>query len=69
MTDPAPSDLYSHVDLVGPGTISLFFQGLLSGVVISQFSTFLDRVERESRVLVVLAVFVTIVALYATLLY
>lgn len=71
MTDSATAYLIGHgqVDLFGPGVLGLFAQGVLTGLVISQFSTFLDSVERGSRGLVALAAFVTVVALYAILPY
>lgn len=69
MTDPAPVVLFSQVDRFGPGILGLYAQGVLTGLVISQFSTFLDRVERDSRALIALALFVTVVALYAVLPY
>lgn len=63
MTDPASSDLVGQVDLSGPGILGLFAQGVLTGLLISQSSTFLDRMERNSRGLIALVAFVTVVAL------
>lgn len=65
MTDSALSDqpVVGQVDLCGPGILSLFAQGVLTGFLISQFSTFLDCMERNFRGLVALAAFVTTVAL------
>ena len=65
MTDPALSDLpvVGQVDLCGPRVLGLFAQGVLTGLLISQISTFLDCMERNSRGLIALAAFVTIVAL------
>ena len=65
MTDSALSDqpVVGQVDLCGPGILGLFAQGVLTGLLISQFSTFLDCMERNSRGLVALAAFVTTVAL------
>ncbi|KAI9436423.1 hypothetical protein H4582DRAFT_1963446 [Lactarius indigo] len=67
MADPASSYQISQVDLFGPGVLGLFAEGVLTGFVISQFSTFLDRdhVGRDSRGLLALAVFVTVATLYA----
>ncbi|KAF8268518.1 hypothetical protein EI94DRAFT_1800345 [Lactarius quietus] len=64
MTDPAPSDLIGRVDLSGPGILGLFAQGVLTGLLIAQFSTFLDRMECNSLGLVAMAAFVTVVALF-----
>ncbi len=47
----------------------VFAQGVLMGLVISQFSTFLDHVDRDSRGLVALAAFVTVAALYVVFPY
>ena len=68
MTYPAPSDLLGQVDLIAPGILGLFSQGVLTGLVMSQLSIFLNRVEHDSRALVALVAFVTVVALYAILL-
>ncbi len=69
MADPASSYQINQVDLFGPGILGLFAQGVLMGLVISQFSTFLDHVDRDSRGLVALAAFVTVAALYVVFPY
>jgi hypothetical protein len=69
MADPAPSDLAGPVDFSGPGILGPFAQGVLTGLLVSQFSTFLNRMERNSCGLVALAASVTAVAMYAILPY
>ncbi|KAH9011801.1 hypothetical protein EDB85DRAFT_1057647 [Lactarius pseudohatsudake] len=58
------TDQISQVDLFGPGVIGLFAEGVLTGLVVSQFSMFLDHVGRDSRGLLALAMFVTVAALF-----
>ncbi|KAH9059907.1 hypothetical protein EDB87DRAFT_1619135 [Lactarius vividus] len=64
MTDPVSSYQISQADLFGPGVVGLFAEGLLTGLVVSQFSTFLDHVGHDSRSLLALAMFVTVAALF-----
>ncbi len=67
MADPQSLNQITRGDLLGPGILGLFGQGLLTGLVIAQFSTFLERTERDCRSLVALAVFLTIIALCVSL--
>ena len=61
MADPAPSDLAQDlaglIDFSGPGILGLFSQGVLTDLLIFQFSTFLDHLVCKTCGLVALAVF------------
>ena len=54
----------ASVDILGPGIISLLIQGIQTGMVFSQFATWLSLPGRtEYRFITVLTVFITIVGL------
>ncbi|KAI0262437.1 hypothetical protein BC834DRAFT_388124 [Gloeopeniophorella convolvens] len=57
------------VDVLGPGIIGLFTHGVTLSFVISQFTTFSIHAEHERREVVLLAIFVTAVALVQTGVY
>ena len=54
----------ASVDILGPGIIGLLIQGIQTGMVLSQFATWLSLPGRtEYRFITVLTVFITIVGL------
>ena len=65
LTLPIPiSVLQSQVDVLGPGIAGLFIQGLLTGLVLTQFFRWFSSSERHDSVAFsALVVFVTIVGL------
>ena len=58
---PAPSQSISNV--LSPGIVSLFIQGLETGIVLSQFSQWLCLDRREGTTITLLVLFVTTVGL------
>lgn len=58
------SALQSQVDVLGPGIAGLFIQGLLTGLVLTQFFRWFSSSERHDSVAFsALVVFVTLVGL------
>jgi len=56
--------LQSQADVLGPGIVGLFFQGLETGLVIAQFSRWFSSPERNDSVAFsTLVVIVTVVGL------
>jgi len=52
-------------NVLGPGIVSLFIQGLETGLVFSQFSQWLSLERKEGIAISVLVIFVTTVGLSA----
>jgi hypothetical protein len=52
-------------NVLGPGIVSLFIQGLETGLVLSQFSQWLSLERKERIIITVLVLFVTTVGLSA----
>ena len=52
-------------NVLGPGIVSLFIQGLETGLVLSQFSQWLSLERKEGITITVLVLFVTTVGLSA----
>lgn len=63
-TFPPPGPMQSKVDVISPGIVGLFVQGLETGLVIAQFSRwFSSPVRNDSMAFSTLVVFVTVVGL------
>ncbi len=60
---PEPPQSISNV--LSPGIVSLFIQGLETGLVLSQFSQWLSLERKEGITITVLVLFVTTVGLSA----
>ena len=63
-TIPPPGHMQSTFDVLSPGIVGLFAQGLETGLVIAQFSRwFSSPVRNDSTAFSTLVVFVTVVGL------
>ena len=57
-------DIQAHPSLfLGPGFAAAFVEAIGIGIILSQFYTFQSRWSNESRIIKILAVFVTTVAM------
>jgi uncharacterized transporter YbjL len=62
-----PPQSTSIINVLGPGIVSLFIQGLETGLVLSQFAQWLSLERKEGIAITVLVLFVTTVGLSAPL--
>ena len=61
---PPPQSFHpSIINVLGPGIISLFVQGLETGLVFSQFAQWLSLERKEGITITLLVLFVTTVGL------